>query len=320
MLPQQVGSKTNTVLRIAYNLDLEALRRQIEAAHRAHLQSQYSMNDGHSSKQAPQEYQQDGTAPSDFGVENIVARNQGSRDRPIANEEAINGYYGTLLADRLEDQSSVRQVPGPTHTTNELDWMLEGTMRDAYALHNPNAMFPEPSSTVPNATLTQQRVLEGILAPAFLGSDADVSRTPFQPDASIPWSEYLKSPTNTGEQPRSSAHDPRLSQLVPVALSELSQHEPNGHLQSQRSQEGSLMLVDSPSPTLNDVHIQDNAGSSNEANRPTKKILQSIASSASSGVTHEGLQSSRIQLHRKRPSPAPSSDDDLASMKLAKEQ
>lgn len=189
-------------------------------------------------------------------------------------------------------------------------------MREAYAQHNPNAMFPEPSSTVPNATLTQQRVLERVVAPALLGSDIDASRVLFQPEASIPWSEYMKSPTDTGEQPRSSAQEPHISQITPAAIPERPLHERLAPDRSQRSRQGSVMLVGSPPY---DVHLD--ANDSHEVTIFAQDGGQMSLSSSStvSSVTRKELPSSH-RSRKKISSPAPALDDDSVDLALPREQ
>lgn len=204
-----------------------------------------------------------------------------------------------------------------------MDWMLGGTIREAYVQHNPNTMFPEPSSTVPNATLTQQRILEGVLAPALLGSDPGVERALFQPDASIPWSEYLKSPIGTGEQPRSSTQEPYVTQTTPAAISEPSLQEYDDIPQSQRNRRGSLALVGSPSIDdgyLGLVDAQDSTTVLNGEHQPKNTLLQAPLASTIDESTQEELSSSHRQSCKKRPSPAPTLDDDLANLGLPKEQ
>ncbi|KAH9865349.1 hypothetical protein J1614_008932 [Plenodomus biglobosus] len=81
--------------------------------------------------------------------------------------------------------------PLPLH---EAIWNLEGTMRESYAHHDPLAMFPEPSSTVANATQTQLHIMEGVRAPVMLGvsSEVDVPRNLLPPEPSVPWSDIMK--------------------------------------------------------------------------------------------------------------------------------
>jgi hypothetical protein len=83
---------------------------------------------------------------------------------------------------------------GPGHN----DWGLEGTIREDYSRHEPMAMFPEQSSTIENSTLTQQRLLAEVMHPAFLGIEADPVGDMSRPElakSSIPWSDFIKSPS-----------------------------------------------------------------------------------------------------------------------------
>jgi hypothetical protein len=117
---------------------------------------------------------------------------------------------------------------------------LPATARQDYAQHDPMALFPEPSSTVPNATLTQQRVLEGILAPCLLGSDPETDAPPYQrpPEPSVPWSDIMKfSPVGTAEQVDLS--DPRVeSEMDPPPLPRPLEQTQESSV-SQRSRRGS---------------------------------------------------------------------------------
>jgi hypothetical protein len=82
------------------------------------------------------------------------------------------------------------------NTTAGSIWALDGTLQDDYAAHEPMAMFPEPSSTVPNATYTQQRLLEEVMNPAFLGIEPEADAPPYQPaKSSVPWSDFLNTPS-----------------------------------------------------------------------------------------------------------------------------
>ena len=80
---------------------------------------------------------------------------------------------------------------------SERPWALDGTLRESYATHEPIAMFPEPSSTIPNATLTQQRLLDEVMNPAFLGIEPEVDApTSYVPaKSSVPWSDFLNTPS-----------------------------------------------------------------------------------------------------------------------------
>ncbi|KAF2631894.1 hypothetical protein BU25DRAFT_487485 [Macroventuria anomochaeta] len=296
----------------------EALQRQIEAAHRAHLQSLFSMNDDQTPDTLEVNHQKRGS-------NGIFNENFAPKKTPVTYGRNSNGIFCSSPADQQHNQSLLGQVNSVAGATNGTDWMLEGTMRGAYAQHNPNAMFPEPSSTVPNATLTQQRVMEGVLAPALLGSDVDNDRTPIQPDASIPWSEYLKSPTNSGEQPRSSAQEPHALQNVSAAISDPSPNEYPAPSGSQRSQQESLMLVGSPSTqnmSLDMLDAQDIIVFLSDEAQSEARQPHATSSSTVNGSAPGKAPSSSRQSHKKRPSPSPgpTSDDDLADLGLPKEQ
>lgn len=103
---------------------------------------------------------------------------------------------------------------------------FQGTMRENWEQHEPMALFPHSaSSTIPNATATQQKLLAEVLAPDFLGVDFEPERdeTPYQPaKSSVPWSEYLKSSVR-GSQVLHQSAEPPLS-FSPNNLSEPTQN------------------------------------------------------------------------------------------------
>ena len=292
----------------------EALRRQIEAAHRAHLQSQFSVQDGHTSatfEVNPQKRK----LPTNF--DSNSASNEASRSQVVTDDMALNG---TLDSQHVY-QPVIDPISHSARPTDDAEWLLEGTMRDAYVEHDPNAMFPDASSTVPNATLTQQRVLNGILAPSSLGSDVDTERAPFQPDASIPWSEYLRSPTDTAEHPKSSAKEPHTSQATcnGTSLSTLGR---------QRSKPHELL---SYPPTQCNPHVSMDAQGiilSSNGGPPSQETIQHAQSqrkcpSPSPATTTQGKAQSlsRKTVKKKRSlSPEQGSEDDLADLGAPKEQ
>jgi hypothetical protein len=287
----------------------EALRRQIEAAHRAHLQSQFSVQDGHTSatfEVNPQKRK----LPTSF--DSNSASNEASRSQIVPDDMPLNGTSGSQHAY----QPVIDPVSHSAQPTDGAGWLLEGTMRDAYVEHDPNAMFPDASSTVPNATLTQQRVMNEILAPAFLGSDVDAERAPFQPDASIPWSEYLRSPTDTAEHPKSSAKEPQTSQATCNSLS-------LSTLGRRRSKPQEIL---SCTPTQCSPHIPMNAQGitlSLNGRPPSQETMQRKCTSSSSATTTQGeaRSSSRQIVKKKRSlSPEQGSEDDLADLGVPKEQ
>ena len=78
---------------------------------------------------------------------------------------------------------------------NDGTWDLPATLRDDFVQHDPKPMFSEPSSTVPDNTMTQQRIFQEALqanqSPVLDLKGDQLERT----DSSIPWSTYLASET-----------------------------------------------------------------------------------------------------------------------------
>jgi hypothetical protein len=302
----------------------EALRRQIEAAHRAHLQSQLPLNDNQTPA-ALRETHHKRKAPSEFDAYSPSRSSNVSKKTPVTYAKRAKDIFGSSPADLQQDYNQIDQVSQPADQHNGTNWISEGTMREAYAQHNPNAMFPEPSSTVPNATLTQQRVLEGVLAPALLGSDVDTGRAQYHPDASIPWSEYLKSPTNTGEQPKSSTQHSHGSQHTSLPATEPLLNDESTLLITEPSRRASLTLVGCLSPQDRSTCMVD---PQDLTMFPTDQVTfeTTLTQATPSSVVGEYQRgktpnSSRNSRKAKRiPSPGPTSDDDLADLGLPKEQ
>lgn len=319
----QVSSIRENLSKFTNTNSVEALRRQIEAAHRAHLQSECPTSDKHLSTPAQHIDEHKRKLPREFDLDNTPGGIRASVKGPVTYSKKSKGMYSSSSAGHNAAQEPPHQELHFSRTVNNADWLLEGTMLDAFVQHD-NAMFPEPSSTVPNATLTQQRVLEGVLAPALLGSDIDTAKVSFQSDASIPWSEYLKSPTDAGEQPRSSAYGPQVSLSVSAPAPDLSLQEDTGATQVQQNRQGSLVLVGSPlehNLSTNDFDAQDGAIPLDNSVEPDRRRLQNPSLSTLGRTTRDGLQSSHSEsLHRKQDS-VPLSDNDLADdVGLPKEQ
>lgn len=265
-------------------------------------------------------------APAEFDLYSPSKETIPPKKTPVTyGGRRSKGIFGSSPMDLQHDQNLIDQISQLADQTNGENWIPEGTMREAYAQHNPNAMFPEPSSTVPNATLTQQRVMEGVLAPPLLGSDVDVGGAPFQPDASIPWSEYLKSPTDTGEQPKSSAQHSHGSQHTSVPTSGPLLNDGSNPSVSQPNRRLSLTLVGCTSTQDMAMGVIDAQGLTMF---PTDEAvfeampLQATSSLTVNGSTRGKTPSSSRQTRkvRRSPSPGPISDDDLADLGLPKEQ
>lgn len=122
-------------------------------------------------------------------------------------------------------------------------------MRVTYTHHDPMTTFPEPSSTIPNATQTQQRVLEGVNAPTMLGfgTETEAPRHLLPPEPSVPWSDLMKfTPVDLVGLSESSVPDVPLSDYastIPVQQ----MHEESSRVLSQRiGQESSVCSRASP--------------------------------------------------------------------------
>ncbi|KAF2706559.1 hypothetical protein K504DRAFT_492975 [Pleomassaria siparia CBS 279.74] len=113
-----------------------------------------------------------------------------ARSKSVFSSPSLDPGQATYTAQAVEDVA-------------ERPWGLEGTLRENYDTHEMMVMFPETSSTVPNATLTQQRLLDEVMNPAFLGLDANGDAPLYEPaKSSVPWSEFLHSqPTQPNPEP-----------------------------------------------------------------------------------------------------------------------
>jgi hypothetical protein len=77
----------------------------------------------------------------------------------------------------------------------EKPWDLPASIRQDFQEHEPVSMFPEPSSTVPDNTMTQQRIVEEALSNQMLPPPIQPVEEPTTSTAStIPWSTYMESP------------------------------------------------------------------------------------------------------------------------------
>lgn len=95
-------------------------------------------------------------------------------------------------------RSTVSQTHAKTPTQNA--WLLPASLQEEFVCHDPNSLFPDVSSTVPDNSLTQKRLVEDAIdalrAPQNLVeisvTDPTTQKTS---DSSIPWSDYLHSPS-----------------------------------------------------------------------------------------------------------------------------
>ncbi|KAI8941429.1 hypothetical protein NX059_002651 [Plenodomus lindquistii] len=168
----------------------ESLRKALQIEHQAQFQTQPSQAEPQSSVSLPE-------APNIRQKASTLAKlPQSQRSAsskqcgPVTYGKKSKSTFGSLQPGEAEF-AATEANSGPLQ--EEL-WNLEGTMRENYAHHEPMAMFPEPSSTIANATQTQLLIMEALRAPAMLGmsSEIDVPRNLLPPEPSEPWSDVLK--------------------------------------------------------------------------------------------------------------------------------
>jgi hypothetical protein len=221
---------------------------------------------------------------------------------------------------RFNNEIEVR-ILGPLYDTT---LGLDGTMHEDYVQHDPMALFPEPSSTVPNATMTQQRVLEGVAAPVFLGveSETDFPAPLGIPEASVPWSDILKfSPAGTAEQSGSFEQQAELEQ-EPVHVHQVSEQTQESST-SQRSRRGSSVRLRG-SPLRNEM-VMENIDPREIMQPPLPKLAsqdQELPSTVSGVSQSEARsESEKSSRHQKgRINTVPNSGEDLAAIGLPVEQ
>jgi hypothetical protein len=93
---------------------------------------------------------------------------------------------GATITQKDEDELA----KNPAENT----WDLLASIRQDFQEHEPVSMFPDPSSTVPDNSMTQQRLIEEALSNQMLPpSIQQAEETAASTTSSIPWSTYLES-------------------------------------------------------------------------------------------------------------------------------
>jgi hypothetical protein len=229
----------------------------------------------------------------------------------------VASLSGTIFANG----SSAHAAHDDANPANEKGWELPGTIHANWIQHEPNGLFPDPSSTIPNATMTQQRVLERVNALALLGAESDVDVPPYEPPAepSIPWSDLLRfTPTGTGEQ--SDPHEPQ-AEAEPVAHSPYLSEQAQKSLSQRSRLSSSVRLGGSPFGT---EVLLDNVDPKAVMPPPQATIssqdmgLTPTGPNHSQSRTQQGVQNHSQQ--KSKMSSLPNSEDDLAAIGLPKEQ
>lgn len=116
-----------------------------------------------------------------------------------SSRDTIPITYESLQPGTADNQADMQTGHSP-----EKLWNLQGTLQEDWVHHEPMGLFPQMSSTIPDATATQERLLAEVLEPGFLGVDPEVnsSAPKYEPHkSSVPWSEYLKSSCKDSSKP-----------------------------------------------------------------------------------------------------------------------
>lgn len=191
---------------------LESLKRTIEAAHREHFQSASGMSSGKQQLEAPDSSVSLPDQPSKqrrTSLDGPSARSSAdcsSKQRPLFTYG--KSQFNSLFLEQLGDDPTGKQTGSPI----DKPWSLHESIDEEWRHHEPMTMFPEASSTIPDATATQQLLLGEVLAPAFLGIEPEPDIVQYEPvKSSVPWSEYLKSSSKAPEN----RPDPTLQSMQP---------------------------------------------------------------------------------------------------------
>lgn len=244
--------------------------------------------------------------------------------RPTPYGETLKHSFRSPCTD-LKDHQQCSNGEGDDHAPSHQagrDW--EEIPPDHYDPHESMATFLEPSSTVPNATLTQQRVMEGVMAPTMLGEDFDIeaSRHQISPEPSVPWSDLMKfSPANTAEPAESSDRAQSASDMPSATL--LSSPNKQDVLSSQRRRRlssGRLRCGSLQDEVFDDGVNLKQIPALSAAPSPT--LEGEILPTASFKQRRMMLEEAENSPHRRKglTTPASSSDDELAAIGVVKEQ
>jgi hypothetical protein len=105
--------------------------------------------------------------------DDLKADEQGSIDNTITRRE--KAAYESAALDKI--------------------WDLPASIRNDFQEHEPVSMFPDLSSTVPDNSVTQQRLIEEALSNQMMPPPIQQADEPAASTTStIPWSTYLESP------------------------------------------------------------------------------------------------------------------------------
>jgi len=110
-------------------------------------------------------------------------------------EDQISLVHCTHPSNTVPDaflDITLNVIPDATSTgVSIIPRNLPGPIHDRFAQHEPSTVFPYPSSTVPDNTLTQQRLLDEALSNHLL---EPIPGPADPPRSSTPWSTFMTNP------------------------------------------------------------------------------------------------------------------------------
>jgi hypothetical protein len=252
----------------------------------------------------------------------------GGSNAPVTHAKTASTIATTSLTN-LAERAGSNPTPEELEPTLEGNWMPDGTLRHDYVQHNPFELFPEASSTIPNATLTQQRIMDALAAPVSsrIGNEADQCR--FQPEPSIPWSEFMMTSPEDNHEQQSSDQQKQVSEPE-SANNIIPEPQIAQEISTLQWSQQSLSLVGDAfsvgkTSTQNET-AQNDFDYAEVATQPQdtgyiKSSAQATTASSKSQRNSQGqLLTSRRRPRQSPKSSAPISDDELADMNLPVEQ
>ncbi|KAF1974969.1 hypothetical protein BU23DRAFT_566965 [Bimuria novae-zelandiae CBS 107.79] len=231
-----------------------SLRRAIVAAHRAQFRDSASSSEHQAGDRSnvsgvtsathvnARTVSQDAPVSSPSLPDHSSKRRRTSLDGAMAlspTRDIFPVTNGKRHSGQADDSNNLHLGPTP-----EKPWNFQGTMRDDWEHHEPMGLFDHsvPSSTIPNATATQQLLLAEVLAPGFLDLEPEPDDAPtYEPaKSSVPWSEYLKSSARGSPDPIQFAEQASLSPNIAC--------DPSEHLTGSRTSKEVAVEPVAPTP------------------------------------------------------------------------
>ncbi|OAG12907.1 uncharacterized protein CC84DRAFT_1212393 [Paraphaeosphaeria sporulosa] len=204
---EHISSSTSPRLGEKGTGSTESLKRAIVAAHRAQFRDDSSDRPGQGDQSGvpPAADASASSKSQDAPQSSISLPGHASKRRRTSLDGAVAlGSARDVLPATLDERHN-EQLNTNNHLgiVPERPWDFQGTMREVWEHHEPMGLFAQTvSSTIPNATATQEQLLAEVLAPGFLGvePEPDPTAARYEPaKSSVPWSEYLKSSSRAPE-------------------------------------------------------------------------------------------------------------------------